>query len=126
MQWTEQLVATQQQKTEEIKKETESMKAVADANRQKAVLEIEIQKQIIQKEGDRDLSLLENEIVKKREESLADVANYKRRKEAEGNTALYTDSYLKLEMARALSNNTKFYFSGEQSALGALLSNIIS
>ncbi len=28
VQWTEQLVATQQQKTEKIKKETETMKAV--------------------------------------------------------------------------------------------------
>merc|ERR1740129_2530265 len=36
VQWTEQLVATQQQKTEQIKKETEQLKAVADANRQKA------------------------------------------------------------------------------------------
>ena len=31
VQWTEQLVATQQQKTEQIKKETESIKAVLDA-----------------------------------------------------------------------------------------------
>lgn len=46
MQWTEQLVATQQQKTEAIKKETESLKAVADANRQKSVLKIEIEKQV--------------------------------------------------------------------------------
>merc|ERR1739838_727545 len=43
VQWTEQLVATQQQKTEKIKKETEEMKAIADAKRQKAVLEITIQ-----------------------------------------------------------------------------------
>merc|ERR1712130_245996 len=34
VQWTEQLVATQQKKTEEIKKETELMKALADAERQ--------------------------------------------------------------------------------------------
>ena len=52
VQWTEQLVATQQQKTEAIKKETEELKAVADANRQKSVLEIDIQKEIIRKEGE--------------------------------------------------------------------------
>ena len=45
VQWTEQLVATQQQKTEKIKKETESIKALLDAEREKDVLEIEIQKQ---------------------------------------------------------------------------------
>ena len=46
VQWTEQLVATQQQKTEKIKKETESLKAVADANRQKEVLKIDIEKEV--------------------------------------------------------------------------------
>ena len=35
VQWTEQLVATQQQKTEKIKKETESIKALLDAEREK-------------------------------------------------------------------------------------------
>merc|ERR1711962_1351542 len=43
VQWTEQLVANQKQKTEQIKKKTELIKAVADAERQKAVLEIKIQ-----------------------------------------------------------------------------------
>merc|ERR1711862_737467 len=47
VQWTQQLVATQQQTTEEIKKKTELIKAVADAERQKAVLEITIQEIII-------------------------------------------------------------------------------
>merc|ERR1712038_938024 len=37
VQWTEQLVATQQQKTDKIKKETESIKAVLDAEREKKV-----------------------------------------------------------------------------------------
>jgi len=39
-------VATQQQKTEAIKKETESQKAVADAERQKRVLAIELEKRV--------------------------------------------------------------------------------
>jgi len=46
VQWTEQLVATQQQKTEAIKKETEAQKAVADAERQKRVLAIELEKSV--------------------------------------------------------------------------------
>merc|ERR1712242_285981 len=49
VQWTEQLVATQQQKTEKIKKETEKIKAILDAERQKDVLEIDIQKEILRK-----------------------------------------------------------------------------
>ena len=117
-------MATQQQKTETIKKETQALKAVADANREKDVLKITIEKQVLQKEGERNLSLLENEIVKKREESNADVAHYQKTKQAEANTDLYTDSYIQLEMAKALSTNTKFFFSGDQSVLGGLLNNI--
>merc|ERR1719220_191398 len=49
VQWTEQLVATQQQKTEKIKKETERLRAIADAEREKDVLEIELQKQLLKK-----------------------------------------------------------------------------
>merc|ERR1719430_2509314 len=62
VQWTQQLVATQQQKTEKIKKQTETIKAVADAERQKTVLQIDIQKEILQKEGEKKLSTLENQI----------------------------------------------------------------
>ena len=65
--------------------------------------------------------MLDNEIVRRREESNADVANYKKKKEAEANALLYTDQYVKLQMAKALSNNTKFFFSGETSVLGGLL-----
>ena len=48
VQWTEQLVAKQQQKTEQIKKDTEQLKALADAERQKKVLEIDLLKQLLQ------------------------------------------------------------------------------
>merc|ERR1712117_41675 len=110
VQWTEQLVATQQQKTEKIKKETESMLAVQDAERQKKVLEIDIQKDILRKEG---------------ENSLADVEAYKKLKQAEANKELYSEQYIRLEMAKALSNNTKFFFSGETSVLGGLLQKVM-
>merc|ERR1712152_21494 len=87
VQWTEQLVATQQQKTEKIKKETE--------------------------------------IIKDREENKANVESYRKQKVAEANKNLYTDTYVKLEMAKALSENTKFYFSGETSPLGSLLNKLL-
>merc|ERR1719154_753720 len=69
VQWTEQLVATQQQKTEAIKKETELIKAVADAERNKAVLEIKIQEKLIEKEGDMNISAINNNILKAKEEN---------------------------------------------------------
>ena len=126
VQWTEQLVATQQQKTESIKKETESLKAIADANREKKVLEIDIQKEILRKEGEKQLSLLENEILKEREQNKADVENYKKSKAAEANTKLYSKEYIQLEMAKSLSNNTKFFFSGESSPLGAIFAKVFN
>merc|ERR1711936_1217739 len=73
VQWTEQLVATQQQKTEKIKKETELIKAVADAERQKAVLEIRIEENIIQKEGEKNVSKINNMIKKEAEENDANI-----------------------------------------------------
>jgi len=126
VQWTQQLVAEQQQKTEEIKKETERIKAVADAQRQKDVLEIKIQEQIIEMEGKKNISEINNEMAKERENNLADIAKYAKDKEAAGNKELYSAEYVKLQMAQSLANNTKFYFSGQESVMGGLLTKILA
>merc|ERR1712203_1096545 len=118
VQWTEQLVAIQQQKTEQIKKETQSIKAILDAKREKDVLEITLEKQLLQKQKEKERNDLDILIVKAREENVADLAAYKKEKQSEANKNLYSPEYIKLEMAKALSNNTKFYFSGENSPLG--------
>jgi hypothetical protein len=125
VQWTKQLVATQQQKTEKIKKETETIKAVLDAKREKEVLQIDIQKDILQKEGEEKLSTLENTILRDREKSKADVENYSKKQLAAANANLYTKDFIRLEMAKALSQNTKFFFSGDNSPLGSVLSKIM-
>lgn len=125
MQWTQQLVATQQQKTEKIMKETESIKAVADAERAKKVLQIDLQKNLLKKEAEKNVSALNNQITKEREETLADVAAYMKRKDADANSKLYSDNYVKLEMAKALAKETKFYFSGRESIVGSLLEKIM-
>merc|ERR1712083_758964 len=88
VQWTEQLVATQQQKTEEIKKQTEQIKAVADANRQKAVREIKIQENILEVEGQKNVSLINNQILEAAENNKADIEKYKLQQQAEANKAL--------------------------------------
>ena len=127
VQWTEQLVATQQQKTEEIKKKTEELKAVADAERSKKVQSITMEKMILEKEGQQKLSALENDILKARKENDANIQNYAKKQLALANKELFNNTgYIRLEMAKALSTNTKFFFSGEQSALGALLSKIMN
>jgi len=125
VQWTEQLVASQQQKTEEIRKETERMKAIADVNRTKDVLEVELQKELLQKEADKNVSEIQNSIIKLAEENLADIAKYKKEQEAEANKALYTPEYVQLNLASKLSDNTKMYFSGESSPLGAVMDKIL-
>ena len=117
-------MATQQQRTVQIKKETEQIKAIADAERNKAVLEIKILERIIEKEGEKNISAIENSILREREQNKADVAQYRIEKEAEANSKLYTDKYVQLNVARSFTNNTKFYFSGENSQLGAFLSLI--
>ena len=57
--------------------------------------------------------------------AITDDDNYKKTQEAEANARLYTGDYVKLEMAKALSQNTKFFFSGESSPLGAVLTKIM-
>jgi len=126
VQWTEQLVATQQKKTEEIKKETELMKALADAERQKKVLEIRNQEKILEKEGEMKVSQINNEIKKAAEENDANIKKYKKESEAVANKNLYTPEYVQLQLANALANNTKFYFSGDNSALGSIFSKILN
>ena len=125
VQWTEQLVAKQKQKTEKINEETETIKEVLDAERDKSVLEIKIQQDLLQKEGERNLSTLNNLIIKEKEENQANVDNYKKTKEADANKRLYTKEFIRLQMAKSLSQNTKFFFSGESSPLGAVLAKIM-
>lgn len=126
VQWTEQLVAKQRKVTEEIKKETELLKAVADARRQKEVLEIKIQEQILETEGKQKISEINNKIVREKQNNLADIAKYAKDKEAAGNKALYSPEYVKLQVAQSLTNNTKFFFSGQESVLGGLLTKILA
>ena len=125
VQWTKQLVAKQEQLTEKIKEETETIKEILNEERDKSVLEIKIQKDLLQKEGERNLSSLTNAIIKEREENQANVDNYKKTKDAEANKRLYTKEFIRLQMAQSLSQNTKFFFSGESSPLGAVLAKIM-
>merc|ERR1711953_805310 len=125
VQWTEQLVANQTQRTEEIRKKTELVKAVADAERQKAVLEIKVQEQILEKEGEKNVSTINNEIRREAEQNEANILKYKIETEAEANSQLFTDKFVQLNLAKSLSNNTKFYFSGDNSALGSIFSKVL-
>ena len=123
--WTEQLVAAQTQKTAIIHKQTEALKAIHDAEREKDVVKIHIMKGILEKEGEKNISKLNNEIIRAAEETKANNEFYKSAKQAESNQKLYTRRYVKLNLAKSLTNNTKIYFSGENSLLGKILEQVL-
>ena len=54
----------------------------------------------------------------------ADVSSYVKASEAKSNEALLTDNYVKMNLGKMLSNNTKMYFSGSDSVLGSVFSTI--
>lgn len=91
VQWTEQLVSIQKQKTEKIKKETEKIKAILDAEKEREVLQINISKEILQKQGEQTLAGIQNNITKSIAENGANIAAYRMEKEAEANEKLYTE-----------------------------------
>ena len=70
MEWTKQLVAQQKQRTEKIHKETERIKAVADAERLKEIQAIDISKNIQKEEGKANVSSIQNEIMAKKRVNL--------------------------------------------------------
>ena len=55
----------------------------------------------------------------------ADASSYVDNSKAESNKKLLTDNYIKLQLAKSLTNNTKMFFSGEESGLGAILSQLL-
>jgi len=177
IQWTEKLVAQQKQQTQLVIKETEKQNAIADAERHKAVLRVTIEKQVLEKEGEQNLALLEAqhqqklELVKKETEKQQAIANAEREKEvvnitnemrilekkgdqevsdmnnallrlkaeteadikkaaiekeAEANLKLFTPEYIKLQMAKAISPNTKYYFSGDNAIVSSVMERIIN
>ena len=66
MEWTQQLVAQQKQRTQKILKETERIKAVADAERRKEIQAIDISKHIQQEEGKANISSIQNDVMAKK------------------------------------------------------------
>lgn len=52
-------------------------------------------------------------------------ASYRAQSDAKNNEALLTDQYIKNKMAENLLHNTKIFFSGQDSALGSILNNIL-
>merc|ERR1711879_672575 len=124
VEWTKQLVAEQQKKTIKIKKDTEKMKAISDAEREKEVEAIRIARAIEIEEGERNKTAIKSQAFNDRMRVRADAMNYVASKEAESNRELLTPEYIQLQVAKNMMNNTKLYFSGDSSIVGGLLSSI--
>ena len=125
IEWTRQLVAQQKQKTDKIHKETVLQNAVYDAEREKEVSRIENEKLVQRKANEENISEIENSIRTKKENTNTDIRSYRISNDAKNNADLLTDQYIKLQMTQSMLNNTKIFFSGQDSALGSLLSNIL-
>ena len=125
IEWTRQLVAQQRQKTDKIHKETTLQNAVYDAERDKEVGRIENEKLVQRKRNEENISDIANIIRSKKENTDTDIRSYRVASEAKNNAELLTDQYIKLQMTKSMLNNTKIFFSGQDSALGSLLSNIL-
>ena len=125
IEWTRQLVAQQKQKTEKINKETVLQNEVMDAERKKEVGRIRNEQVQRYKEHEKNISAINNTINTDKENTWTDIHSYRAKSSAKDNEALLTDQYIKLQMTKGLLANTKIYFSGQDSALGSLFSNIL-
>ena len=70
---------------------------------------------------------MENKILAARRKNIADLEKYEKEQRAEANKLLYANKgFVQLELAKSLSDNTKFFFSGDGSPIGALLTKILT
>jgi len=125
IEWTRQLVAQQKQKTEKIHKETVLQNEVMDAERKKEVSRINNEQKLNFKEHEKNISSINNTIYTLKENTWTDIESYRAQSQAKDNEALLTDQYIKLQMTKGLMANNKIYFSGQDSALGSLFSNLL-
>ena len=75
-------------------------------------------------EGKANMTRIKNEVYEETNKMKADVSSYVKKSDANSNQELLTDQYVKLQVAKLLSNNTKMYFSGGESVLGSVLGQV--
>jgi len=104
------LLAGERQKVVEKEAQTESNKARIQAEKAKMVRQIEIDKEIMEKEGHKKMRAIEDESYLNTEKAKADAAAYQAAKEAEANKARLTPEFLRYTLYLALGNNTKVFY----------------
>ena len=103
-------LATERQKVVEKDAETEAKRRRIAAENEKAVRQIQIEKEIAEREGSKKMKVIEGEILLAHEKATADAALYSARAEAEANNIRLTPKFLQYQAILAIGNISKVYF----------------
>jgi regulator of protease activity HflC (stomatin/prohibitin superfamily) len=114
---TKLLIATEYQRVVEKEAETDRKRATIEAEKNAAVSRIRMEQELLERESKRKMSEIEDTAYLSRQKALADAEFYRQTKAAEANAAMLSPAFLKLEMIRAIANNTKVYFGPAISSL---------
>eukprot|EP00455_Lapot_gusevi_P056950 TRINITY_DN9566_c0_g1_i2.p1 TRINITY_DN9566_c0_g1~~TRINITY_DN9566_c0_g1_i2.p1 ORF type:complete len:326 (+),score=92.54 TRINITY_DN9566_c0_g1_i2:64-1041(+) len=101
-------VAIQKQRLVQQEAETERRKATIDAQKLLAVAQIDVEKEIAEKEAERAMSAIEDDIRFTREKAATDAEFYRLQKEAEGQFSMLTPSYMSMAYLKAAASNAQF------------------
>ena len=107
---TKLLISTQRQRVVEKEAETERKKAVIEAEKEAHVAKIQYERMIMEKESNKRINEIEDEIHLAKERGKADAEFYRVQKEAEANKLLFTPEFIEVKKYQSLTNNQKVYF----------------
>ncbi|XP_051979377.1 erlin-2-like isoform X4 [Xyrauchen texanus] len=110
---TKLLIAAQTQKVIEKEAETESKKAVIEAEKVAQVSEINFEQKVMEKETEKKISEIEDGVFLARQRAKADAEFYTAQRAAEANKLKLTPEYLQLMKFKAIAANSKIYFGSE-------------
>lgn len=104
------VLVTERQHVVAKEAETEAQRARIGAEKAKMVRQIEIEKEILEREGHQKMTSINDAIFLATEKAKADAAFYAAQREAEGNALRLTPAFLELARLQALANNSKVFF----------------
>lgn len=107
---TDLLISVEHQKVVEKNAETDRKKAVIEAEKVAQVSKIQYEQKIMERESQKRIETIENEIQAEKLRTSADTEFYRIQKEAEANKLLLTKEYLELVKYQSLSQNNKIYY----------------
>ncbi|CAJ0569194.1 unnamed protein product, partial [Mesorhabditis spiculigera] len=107
---TKLLVAVEHQKVVEKEAETDRKRAIIEAEKKAQVAAVEHKRFIAEKEMQKTVQKLEDEIHTAKEKANADAAFYNAQKQAEGNAKLLSPQFIELKKIDAIKENNKIYY----------------